>query len=280
MGKIFKTAVCQIQVTENKTANLAKARLMIAEAAGAGAKLVVLPEMFNCPYDIEFFPAFAETCPAGETVTMLAGLAKKHDIVLVGGSIPEQEGDRLYNTSFVFDRQGLLARHRKVHLFDVDLAGGMSFKESATLTPGETVTVAQTDLCTLGVIICYDVRFPEILRLMALRGAQVVVVPAAYNMITGPAHWELLLRMRAVDNQVYLVGAAPARDEKAGYVTYGHSAVVEPWGDVIARASEKEEIIYADIDLNRVEQVRKELPLLKHRRTDLYELLAKEPTSP
>lgn len=267
----FKVAVCQVKVTDNKTENLINAHQHIQEAASKGATLVVLPEMFNCPYDNKFFPQFAEPLPGGPTSEMLSTAAKKHSIYIVGGSMPERDGDNIYNTSPLFGPNGhLLAKHRKVHLFDVKLASGISFQESLTLSPGNHVTVVKTQLCPVGVAICYDMRFPEIFRLMALGGAEVIVVPGAFNLTTGPAHWHLSLRMRSVDNQVYTVGASPARFDTGGYIAYGHSLVVDPWGEVLADAGTGENIIYAQIDLDRVKQIRQQLPLLKHRRTDIY----------
>lgn len=273
MKDSLKIAVCQMQVSDRKDLNISKARSMIKEASSRGSRLVVLPEMFNCPYSSNVFPKFAESYPDGPTVKMLSGAAREEGIFLVGGSIPEQQDGQLYNTSFVFGPKGeLLAKHQKLHLFDVDFAGGLSFQESKTLGYGKKITVVETEICTFGVAICYDIRFPELSRLMAVMGAELIVLPAAFNMTTGPAHWELLLRARAVDNQVFVVGAAPARDINAPYVSYGNSAVVDPWGKIIAGADEKETIIYAGIDLSLLTKIRGELPLLKHRRLDLYQL--------
>lgn len=273
MENSFKIGICQMQVAENKENNITKARFMIGEAAAGGSRLVVLPEMFNCPYASNFFPKYAESFPDGETIKMLSLAAREEGIYLVGGSIPERENGLIYNTSFVFGPRGeLLAKHQKIHLFDVELSGGLSFQESKTLGYGRKITVVETGICTLGVAICYDLRFPELSRLMAVMGAELIVIPAAFNMTTGPAHWEMLLRARAVDNQVFVVGAAPARDKNASYVSYGNSAVVDPWGKIIARADDKEEIVYGAIDLTLITKTRRELPLLKHRRGDLYQL--------
>ncbi|MCL6558080.1 MAG: carbon-nitrogen hydrolase family protein, partial [Firmicutes bacterium] len=230
-----------MRVGSNKEANITKARSMIKEASLRGSKMVILPEMFNCPYNNSAFPKFAESYPDGPTFRMLSGTAREEKIVLVGGSVPEKEGQEIFNSCFVFNPKGeLIARHQKVHLFDVDLAGGLSFHESKTLGGGKQITVVQSDLCTFGVAICYDIRFPELSRLMALAGAQLLIIPAAFNMTTGPAHWEILLRVRAIDNQVYVAGAAPARDLNSSYVSYGNSAVIDPWGNIIARADERE----------------------------------------
>ncbi|MGI6491185.1 MAG: carbon-nitrogen hydrolase family protein [Peptococcaceae bacterium] len=272
MQETVRFGICQMPVAEDKEANIIKARSMIEEAARNDSRLVILPEMFNCPYRNSAFPEYAETYPGGKTLAMLADAAREEQIFLVGGSIPELSGGTIYNTSFIFGPRGeLLGRHRKMHLFDVDLEGGLSFQESATLGAGSQATVIKTELGTLGVCICYDIRFPELSRLMVLRGAEIIIVPAAFNMTTGPAHWELLLRARAVDNQVYVVGAAQATDETAGYTCYGHSAVINPWGQVVAEAGGQETILYGAIDFNLLEKTRRELPLLKHRRPGLYQ---------
>ena len=151
--------------------------------------------------------------------------------------MPERDDTRIYNTSFVFDPTGTcVARHRKMHLFDIDVRGGQRFFESETFTAGDSVTVFDTPFGKLGLCICFDMRFPELARCMALSGAQAIVAPAAFNMTTGPAHWELLFRQRAVDNQLFTLGVAPARDAAGPYVSYGNSLVCSPWGDVMARA--------------------------------------------
>ena len=169
-----------------------------------------------------------------------------------------------------------MARHRKMHLFDIDVKGGQSFKESDTFTAGDEVTVFDTPWGKIGLCICFDFRFPELSRLMVLKGAQVLVVPAAFNMTTGPAHWELLFRQRAVDGQCYTVGVAPARDEKGCYVSYGNSIVVSPWGEVLWRAGAEETFQVVELDMEQVQQVRQQLPLLSARREDVYEVREKK----
>lgn len=269
----FLIAVCQPKIVREKEANLQKAQEMLAYAAARGARLAVLPEMFNCPYQASLFPEYAESFPDGPSFKMLSTVSRELRLYVVGGSLPERAGGSVYNTSFFFGPDGnLLAAHRKIHLFDVDLPGGVRVRESSTLSAGNRLTVVPTELACLGLAVCYDIRFPELFRLMALGGAQLVAVPAAFNLTTGPAHWEITFRARAVDNQFYLAGASPARDREAGYVAYGHSLVVDPWGRVIAEAGEDEEVIFAEIDPGRIEKVRGELPLLRHRRADLYEL--------
>lgn len=265
--------IIQNMVSDDKDRNLIRAGDMIREAAAQGAKAVALPEMFNCPYDSKAFPLFAESYPEGETIRMLSEAAAANKIYVFGGSIPEKEDDHIYNTCFVFGPDGsLLARHRKIHLFDVDITGKLRFKESDTLGAGNEITVVNTSLGKIGVGICYDIRFPELARLMTLQGAVLMVVPAAFNMVSGPAHWELSIRMRAVDNQFYVAGIAPARNEAASYVAYGHSMAADPWGQVIGALEEKEGLLTVEIDSQKAEQVRREFPLLKHRRLDIYDV--------
>ncbi|QUH26972.1 carbon-nitrogen hydrolase family protein [Serpentinicella alkaliphila] len=269
----FNIAICQMNVTDSKRKNLENARKMVCEAVKEKkADIIVLPEMFNCPYDTKVMSEYAEEYD-GETSQVLAALAKELDVYIIGGSIPEKSENKLYNTSLIFDNEGaIIGRHRKVHLFDVDIENGIRFKESDVLCPGNEVTVVETKYCKIGVAICFDIRFPELMRSMVLSGAEIIVVPGAFNMITGPAHWDALIKVRAIDNQVYFIAASPARNEKANYIAYGHSAIVNPWGEFIAWAEEREQIICSEIDLKYIEKVRNELPLLKNRRESVYSI--------
>jgi omega-amidase len=279
MMEKFKVGICQMQVEEDKDKNIQRAEMMIREAASQGSNLIVLPEMFNCPYENKYFPVFAEVFPE-KTTKILSRLSKELGVYLIGGSIPEKEEKVIYNTSYIFNREGkVIGKHRKMHLFDIDIEDGIKFKESENLGFGQEVTVVNTAYCKIGVAICYDMRFPELMRLMVLEGAQVIVVPAAFNMTTGPAHWELLIRTRALDNQVYFIAASPSRNKNASYHAYGHSSIVNPWGTVVSEADEKECILYGEVDLNMVRKIRRELPLLKHRRIDVYELYRKSSKS-
>jgi len=268
---IFKIACIQLLAKPTKRETYAHIHELF-DAVENGTDLVMLPEMWNGPYDAKQFPTFAEP-EGGPSWQFLSALAKEKRVYLCGGSIAERDGDRVYNTSYVFDPDGrCIAKHRKMHLFDVDVTGGQRFFESETLSAGNAVTVFSTPFGTIGLCICYDLRFPELSRLMVDAGAKILLVPAAFNMTTGPAHWELLFRCRAVDNQIYTVGAAPARDPNAAYRSWGHSIVCSPWGEVLQEADEKECVLTAAIDLTAVDRVRRELPLLAQRRTDLYRL--------
>ena len=203
-------------------------------------------------------------------------ISKRNNIYLIAGSIPEKEGSNIYNTSYVFNRQGeKIAKHRKIHLFDIDIKNKQRFRESDTLSAGDKVTVFDSEFGKIGLCICYDFRFPELARLMVDKGAKAIIVPASFNMTTGPAHWEISFRTRALDNQVYTIGCSPARDYDYSYISYGHSLIVSPYGDILCELDEKENFITYDIDLDYVDEIREQLPLLKHRRSDLYELLEK-----
>lgn len=266
----MKIAQIQMHVTPDKTENLRRAAALLEQAGPAD--MAVLPEMFCCPYDNRCFRAYGEA-PGGEAYQFLSALAREKRLWLVGGSVPELTDGKVYNTSYVFAPSGrCAARHRKLHLFDIDVPGGQSFRESATLSPGSEVTVFDTPWGRMGLCICFDFRFPELAHLMALSGAKVLLVPAAFNMTTGPAHWELLFRQRAVDTQCFTVGTSPARDETASYVAWGHSIVCDPWGTVLHTCGHGEEVAVTDLDLPRVDAVRQQLPLLSARRTDVYTL--------
>lgn len=271
MGK-FNAALLQTKVYDDKEKNIENAVRLIERVSKEGADIAVLPEMFCCPYDSSLFRDYGEN-EGGPAYAAMSKAAKDYGIYVVAGTIPELEDDKVYNTSYAFDRKGTqIAKHRKMHLFDIDIEGGQYFKESDTLTPGMDVDVFDTEFCRMGLAICYDIRFPELARLMASEGAEVLIYPGAFNMTTGPAHWELSFRMRALDNQCYTIGVAPARDLEASYHSYGNSMVASPWGNVLSRMDEKEGYIIQEIDTDYVKKIRNELPLLKHIRKDIYVL--------
>ena len=266
----LKLGLCQMKVTADKAENLRHARELIDKAAAGGAELVMLPEMFNCPYENAAFPVYAEPA-GGESWQMLSRAAKENGVYLVGGSVPELEDGKIYNTSFLFDREGReLARHRKVHLFDIDVPGGQRFKESDTLTAGDQITLVDTPWGKIGVAICFDIRFAEFFRVMGDAGAVLIAIPAAFNMTTGPAHWDLTFRMRAIDQQCFVAGCSPARDESASYVAYGNSLVADPWGSFPLHMDEKEHVRVVELDLADLEKYRGQIPILSGRRKDLY----------
>ena len=268
-----KAALVQMRVTEDKERNLRFAADAVRRAADAGAQVVCLPEMFVCPYERHAFLA-AREARGGRIWSALAQMAAGSRVVLVGGSFPEAVEGRLYNTCFVFDAAGRqIARHRKVHLFDIDIAGGQRFRESDTFSPGADLTVFDTPLGRFGVVICFDIRFPELMQLMALYGAEAVFVPASFNMTTGPVHWQLLFRARALDAQIFLLGCSAARDARSRYVAYGHSLAISPWGTVLAELGAQPETLLVTLDLDEALRTRAQIPVMAGaRRTDLYEL--------
>lgn len=257
----MKICLLQLSVWEDKQANLHQAAQAVEQAKNRGCDLVILPEMFCCPYDNRCFPQYAEEV-GGPIWSTLQAMARNNEIWLVGGSFPERAGEHLYNTSFVFSPSGQqVARHRKIHLFDIDIQGGQCFRESDILSAGHTLTVFETPFGTFGLCICFDLRFPALFEAMADQGAQVIFVPAAFNPTTGPCHWELLFRSRAVDNQLYTVGVSSAPTEGASYVAYGHSIVCNPWGDVVAQMGQEVGALDVNLDLDLVASVREQLPV-------------------
>lgn len=272
MEKI-KVAAIQMPTLTDKMQNVRTAGIYLEKIKDEKPDFVILPEMFCCPYQTQNFPVYAEE-EGGPVWQQLSEYANQYGIYLIGGSMPEKDAEgKVYNTSYIFDRQGKqIGKHRKVHLFDIDVTGGQTFKESDTLTAGDHDTVFDTEFGRMGVILCFDIRFPELARMMVNDGAKAIFVPAAFNMTTGPAHWELSFRTRSLDNQIYMIGCAPMRDESAGYISWGHSIVTDPWGRVIDMLDEKEGVLLTELDLDYEEQVREELPLLKSRRKDMYRL--------
>ena len=272
MEKI-KIAAIQMSTVADKMENVRTVKTYLEKIKDENPDFVILPEMFCCPYQTENFPIYAEK-EGGPVWQQLSGYAKQYGIYLIGGSMPEKDAEgNVYNTSYIFDREGKqIGKHRKVHLFDIDVKGGQTFKESDTLTAGDSDTVFDTEFGKIGVMLCFDIRFPELSRMMVNDGAKVIFVPAAFNMTTGPAHWELSFRTRALDNQIYMVGCAPARDVSAGYISWGHSIVTDPWGRVTGMLDENEGILLAELDMDYEEDVSEELPLLMSSRKDIYQL--------
>lgn len=269
----IKIALCQINVVDNKEKNIENATSMILKAVKQNADFIVLPEMFNCPYSNEKFIEYCEEETHSPTLSKIAKLANENNTYILAGSIPEKEDSKIFNTSYLFDKNGeIIAKHRKMHLFDIDVKGKIYFKESDTLSSGNKFTIAKTEFGNVGIGICYDIRFPELARLMVNAGAEILFYPGAFNMTTGPAHWELTFRARALDNQVYCVGVAPALNRDASYHSYGHSIITNPWGEVITQLDEKENLKIVEIDLDEIKKVREELPLLKNKRNDLYKI--------
>ncbi len=270
---LFKVAAVQMDSSSHKTDNLRAAAAAIDEAASAGAQVICLPEVMNCLVS-SGQPNQPEPI-GGPTTHLLVEKAQEHGVYIQGGTLSEcVEGQaRTYNTAILVSPEGeILTRYRKMHLFDVSLPSGSSPTESKHVLPGCELSVVDTLLGTWGIAICYDLRFPEQFRLMALAGAQVIFVPANFTQQTGRDHWEVLVRARAIENNCYVV-ATNQCGVKPEFTAFGNSMIVDPWGSVLVRASsDEQEIIYADIDLDRVKEVRAQLSTLDNRRPDIYDL--------
>ncbi|KAK1780441.1 carbon-nitrogen hydrolase [Copromyces sp. CBS 386.78] len=286
LKKPVKLACIQLASGADKSANLSHAADKVREAASGGANIVVLPECFNSPYGCDFFPSYAEqllpsppTAEQSPSFHALSTMARDNGIYLVGGSIPElaieectEDKKTYYNTSLIFGPDGkLLASHRKVHLFDIDIPGKIKFKESDVLSPGNSVTLVDLpDYGRIAVAICYDIRFPELAMIAARKGCFALVYPGAFNTTTGPLHWRLQGQARAMDNQIYVALCSPARDLSAGYHAYGHSLIVDPMAQVLVEAEESETIVSAELDGAKIEEARSGIPLRDQRRFDIY----------
>uniref|UniRef100_UPI00358F1178 omega-amidase NIT2 isoform X2 n=1 Tax=Myxine glutinosa TaxID=7769 RepID=UPI00358F1178 len=269
--KVCRLALLQLKVSMCKADNISRARNLLHQAVGGGAEIAILPECFNSPYGVSYFAKYAEPIP-GETTEALSEMAISNGVYVVGGSIPERDQEGLFNTTTVFAPNGdLIAKYRKMHLFDIDIPGKITFKESDALMPGSGFTHFTTPFATIGLGICYDIRFPELAQIYANKGCELLIYPGAFNMTTGPAHWELLQRARALDNQLFVATVSPARDPDASYVAWGHSMVVNPWGTVIASAEGDEKIVYADLDMGLLRDVRRRIPVMAQKRLDLYQ---------
>lgn len=302
----LRIALCQFHVTHDKETNEDTARKYLSQAKDQGATMAVLPEIWNSPYATSAFPEYAESLPeigdrlgggdddnskwSSSASRLLMQTAKDLDIWIVGGSVPErvlENGEeKIYNTCLVLNPEGVVvAKHRKVHLFDIDVPGGITFFESETLSPGSTVSHFETPYGEIGVGICYDIRFPEYAMLLRQKyNCSVLIYPGAFNMTTGPAHWQLLQQARALDNQCFVVTASPARSEEptedddsvkkkySHYTAWGHSTVISPWGEVVTTTDETEGVVIADLNLARLAEVRNGIPIENQKRTDLYAL--------
>jgi predicted amidohydrolase len=268
----IRVACVQMTSGLDKDANLARAEALVARAASTGADLVVLPEKWNVIGGADDYRAAAEPLDGGPSVEAMSGWARTLGVTLVGGSITERrEGrEKLSNTCCVFDPAGtLVAVYRKIHLFDVEV-GGHVYRESEAEEAGTEAVVAHAEDWTLGLSVCYDVRFPELYRILALEGAELVTVPAHFTTPTGKDHWHVLLRARAIENQYYVAAAGQVGETLPGKPAYGRSLIVDPWGIVLAQAPDEETVIAAELDRARLREIRAKLPSLANRQADAY----------
>ncbi len=267
----MRVAVVQLNSTEDRPRNLAAAERFVRAAAGEGAELVVLPEKWPLLADAEAMRAGAEPLD-GPAVSAARGWSRELGIEIVAGSFAERvEGDEmLANTSLLIDREGeIAATYRKIHMFDVEV-GGVAYRESENERPGDEIALAEGAGAPVGLTVCYDLRFPELYRILAVRGARLITVPSAFTSATGRDHWEVLLRARAIENQLFVLAANQVGEAPPHYDSWGHSMVVDPWGRVLAEVADGEGIAVADLDLGEQDRVREKLPSLANRRPGAY----------
>ncbi|KKR03593.1 MAG: hypothetical protein UT30_C0025G0005 [Candidatus Uhrbacteria bacterium GW2011_GWF2_39_13] len=267
--KKFKAAICQNRQTYDKERNILHVLDMIDEAASNNAELVILPEIFYYPYELPAMPMVQEENK--ETLSRLAEKARKLKIYLCTGSMAEVSKGKRYNRTYLINPSGkVILEYSKCHLFDVSFKT-LHVSESAVFESGNKLAAVKTPLGTIGMLICYDIRFPEMARKLACgMGVEFLIVPAAFNTVTGPAHWDMVFRARAVENQIYVAAASPARKRNSTYKAYGHSMFIDPWGRVLGEANTTEKIIYAETNPKVLSDTRTRLPLLKHRRPEFY----------
>ena len=271
-GREITVAAIQMSSTPNKDENLDTAERLIRAAVASRAELVALPELWSCHGLEKVYRENAEPIP-GPTTQFLGSLARELGVYVLGGSILEGHpcSEKLHNTSTFFGPDGeMSAVYRKIHLFDVR-APDREYLESKTIAPGTEIVTAKAGAAKLGLSVCYDVRFPELYRLLALRGAEVFAVPAAFTLQTGKDHWELLLRARAVENQVFVIAPAQWGRKADGRWTYGRSMIVDPWGTVLAQCPDRDGHALATLDLDYLDRFREEFPAVKNRRPQAYD---------
>jgi deaminated glutathione amidase len=276
----IRAACVQFAARPHKADNIAAMAPLVADAAARGADIVLLPEKWNAWLDGPGLRALAESPDGGDTIDAMAEWARAHRVNLIGGSIAIADGDRVSNVSIAFDRDGnRVGSYTKIHLFDVNV-GGHSYRESDGTSPGSEPVVVELDGIRVGLTVCYDLRFPELYRTLTLDGgALILTVPSNFTLHTGLAHWEVLLRARAIENQAFVLATGqhglPGGLDKP---SYGHSMIIDPWGTVLAQIADGDGVICADLDFARLEHMRATLPALEHRRPDAYRLA--ERTSP
>lgn len=271
----LRTAVIQLNSRDDPAQNLASVDQLVERAAAMGAQFVGLPELWTYFGPYAGFDQAAQTIP-GPAIELLQEKARRYHLIVHGGSIVERIPDRpgkFHNTSVLINQDGeIVARYRKIHLYDVDLANGEKHHESERIVSGQEIVTAEIDGITFGLTVCYDLRFPELYRSLALQGAQVLLVPAGFTLHTGRDHWEVLLRARAIENQCFVIAPAQIGTHPPNLQCFGRAMIIDPWGIVIAQAPDTPTVVMAEIDLSRVDQVKAQIPCLKHRQPQVYQL--------
>ncbi len=260
----MKITVIQNKVFKNIDETLKNVLAMVNKSAIENTDFLILPEMFTTPYELEYFELYKQT-KSDKVIKFLTNLAVKYSVYVIGGSIPYFEDDKIYNTAFIFNRKGqIVSQYNKIHLFEITYPNGTHFREADTLTKGSEIVTFDTEFGIMGVMICFDIRFPLLANKLMEKGAKVIFVPAAFNTYTGPLHWRTTFRARSIDNQLFMVGCSPSNNSFGNYDVYGHSIIVNPYGEVLKELSSKEKVFTLDLDLNQIETARKRIPILKN----------------
>ncbi|WP_281771949.1 nitrilase-related carbon-nitrogen hydrolase [Faecalitalea cylindroides] len=270
----MKIGIIQVKVSSNIKANLSFVAKHIQSCIKEHAEIIVLNEMWNAPYDNEQILLSYKT--HDKCYQLLQEESRKHQIIIIGGTIARKENNKIYNTCHIFENGKHICQYDKMHLFEVNIEGHKLYSESEVFTPGNSIKTFDTKYGRFGILVCYDIRFPEETRLLAMKQAKVIFCPAAFNESAGKAHWQPLLQTRAMENQVFIVGANPQHYVYKQFKSYGHSLICDPFGKVLIDANQNDYIVY-DIDLAMIDKIRKRMPFWKIRRKDIYDLVEKEP---
>jgi len=262
----MKVLVIQNTVFENIDDTLTSITNELESISDNNVDFIVLPEMFFTPYELKYISDYRQT-KSSKVITFLGDLAKKHSTYLIGGSLPFDDNGKIFNTTFVFNRQGdIIGRYDKIHLFEIEYPNGKTFSEAKILSPGLKILTFPTEFGPMGVEICFDIRFPQLSEIIENEGAKVIFVPAAFNSYTGPLHWQTTFRARAIDNQLFMIACSPSQNSFGDYEYYGHSLVVDPYGKIINEMDRKSGHIIVDIDLDKIALARKAIPIIKNKK--------------
>ena len=260
----IKIGLCQNKVSKDKKENYNNISNYVNQLCKKMIDIIILPECWNCPYGIEYFEDYSEPLSNSESVIFLQNLAKKHNIYIIGGSIPLKIENKIYNSCVCLNNFGnIIGIYNKIHLFDVTIEN-FSFKESSVLSKGEQPLIINTPFGKIGIGICYDLRFPLLADYYARNGCKIIIYPGCFSEKTGPLHWSLLLKARAVDNECFIIGCSTSKNNDFEYKGYGHSSVIDPWGNILFEADEDPKIKKINIDLDIVSQMRKQIPIFDH----------------
>lgn len=262
----MKVVIVQNKVQENIFETLKNITELLKNHDLSNSDFLVLPEMFMTPYELKYIKRYSQD-KNGLVLEFLKNLAITHNSYVIGGSIPYGEGDSLYNTTFTINRRGeVINRYDKIHLFEITYPNGVTYSEKSIFSEGNDLGIIETEFGKIGVMICFDIRFPELADKLMKSGVKVIFVPAAFNTYTGPLHWQTTFRARAIDNQLFFVGVSPAADSFGEYNVYGHSIITSPYGEVIAELGEGSGVIIEDLDLEEISDVRNKIPIVKNKK--------------